>query len=203
MHSSYADYQDGDIHSQTHRSRTNSGVSTTEGLFQSLKLVESPANTFDTASYPSSRPPSSQRLSTPYISSGLPTSPAFLPASSSHLQLSLPPTSDSLLDSDWFNTPHATTLGAPFFRIEPASSYSGPRTTSSPSPRTTQSASMRCVPTHSPSWNHIWLTCAPVLLPSSTIPPSTWPADPTSPGLLWKVPTCLVTNSTLTHRMLA
>jgi hypothetical protein len=146
MNPTYSNHQYEDSHSQNHRSRTNSGASTTQGLFQSLKLVESPVEALDTTSYPSSRPKSSQGLDSPaYISSSQTVSPAFLPAPSSHSQSSFPHISDSALDADWFDTSHAQAPGVTLFRLEPAPRYSRPGPTSSPSSRTTQPASMRCV----------------------------------------------------------
>lgn len=146
MASTSLDHQCGDSRSQTHRSRTNSGVSTTEGLLRSLTLVESPVDTFDATSYPSSRPQSSHGLASPaYISTVPPTLSTTLSTSASHPQSSFALISDLALDEDWFDTPQARTQGTPLLRIEPAPDHSEPAPSSSQSPSTSQPASMRCV----------------------------------------------------------
>jgi hypothetical protein len=152
MDSTYPVYQYEESHSQTHRSRTSSSVSTTEGLFQSLKLVEAPVDTSGATSYLGSRLQASQGpASSIYITSAIPTTPALLPTSSSQPHSPFPLISDSVPDADWFHTLHATTetaptTGAPLLRVESSPGHSQHRTSSTASPRTTQSASMRFAP---------------------------------------------------------
>ncbi|KAB5581084.1 hypothetical protein GE09DRAFT_1168330 [Coniochaeta sp. 2T2.1] len=145
MDSMYSDRQYEESHSQTHRSRTDSGVSTTQGLLESLNLVESPPETFDSVSYPRSTSHFSQGAGSPiYITSALPTPSTFLPTSSSQPLSTYPHISEPVLDADWFHTSNTTT-DAPLLRIESTPGYSRQRISSTPSPRTTQPASMSTV----------------------------------------------------------
>lgn len=146
MDSTYSDQLYEGVHSHTHRSRTNSGVSTTEALFHSLKLAESSADTFDPTPYNSSSPQSSHGLASPaYISPAPPTSATFLPTINSQSQSNLPRIPDSVLNASWFDTQEPSTQGTPIVRISPAITYSELTRSTSQLPNT-RTASMRCVP---------------------------------------------------------
>ena len=132
-------------HSQRHRSRTDSGVSTTQGLLQSLNLVESTPEAFDSVSYPDSIPQSLEGAGSPiYIPSALPTPSPFLPSSSPHSLSNYPLITESVVDADWFHTSNTTAI-APLLQIESIPGYSRQRTSSTTSSRTDQPASMRFV----------------------------------------------------------
>lgn len=110
-----------DTYSHHTRSRAGSGVSTTEGLLQNLQLAET--TSFETASYTSSRPPSSRGLASPaYLSPSLSHSPGYLATPLSQPQQSFPPFSSDAVVShqDWFEEEQARTQGAPLLRLEPA-----------------------------------------------------------------------------------
>lgn len=125
----------GDIYSHAPRSRTNSGVSTTEGLFRSLELVDSPPT-----SYASS-------------STSIPSSSHLALDSFARSHLTLP--AEGNLDADWFDTPQTAAQGTPLLRVDPAESYS--RLTPSSSPTSNpQSSTMRFVVSEpDPSFEHI------------------------------------------------
>lgn len=121
-----------------------SRVSTTEALFQSLQLVESsPVGTpsFETASYTTSRPPSSQGLASPtYNSPSLPhQSSSFINTQLSHPQR--PPQhpapyqlrTEGSLEADWLDINTSSRLqAAPLLRVESASEQLGPPASSPP-----------------------------------------------------------------------
>ncbi|KAK4170401.1 hypothetical protein QBC43DRAFT_348885 [Cladorrhinum sp. PSN259] len=126
MDSTYSDQSYDGTYSHIPRSRaSSSGVSTTEGLFQNLQLAES--SSLETASYTSSRPPSSRGLASPvYLSPSLSHHPSSsylshpLPQHQ-HDQTSFPPLSaDAISDTEWFDTQRTSTQGAPLLRLEPA-----------------------------------------------------------------------------------
>ena len=120
-----------ETYSHNPRSRTTgSRVSTTEALFQSLQLAESsPARTpsCETASYTTSRPPSSRGLASPaYNSPSLPHQSSFLTSQHSHQHPSqhqspyqLP--AEGALDTNWFAADGSTRdQAAPLLRVQPA-----------------------------------------------------------------------------------
>lgn len=140
--------------SQTHRSRTGSPVSSTEGLFQSLELVEARPETSDSTSYPGSRLQASDGTDASiYNIYAAPTAPAFSAISSPNRHLALPPTLDSVPDARWFRPPQqpettasaTAPTGAPFLRSQSAPRYAELRTPSTQSPSTSQRATMRYV----------------------------------------------------------
>ncbi|GAB1311398.1 hypothetical protein MFIFM68171_01608 [Madurella fahalii] len=127
MDSTYSDQRFSDTYSRNPRSRAGSGVSTTEGLLQNLQLAETPS--LETASYTSSRPPSSRGLPSPaYLSPSLSHSPGFLSTPVSQHQQQQPYSSlssEAIPDADWFETDHPRAQGAPLLRLEPASNQLG------------------------------------------------------------------------------
>ncbi|KAK3939121.1 hypothetical protein QBC46DRAFT_263886 [Diplogelasinospora grovesii] len=149
MDSMYSDQSLEETYSQNPRSRAgSSGVSTTEGLFQTLQLVDSPANvsSFDGASYTGSRPPSSRGLPSPaYISASLPHSASFVSASPYPLRLS-----QQVLDAEWFETQQPQTLGTPLLRVEaaPDQQLHTPPAPSSPPLAPSETGTMSAVAVH-------------------------------------------------------
>lgn len=118
-------------YSRASRSRASSGVSTTEGLLQSLQLAET--GSLETASYTSARPGSSRGLSSPaYLSPSLSShSTGYLPTPLSQHQPGFPSlSSEDVSHSEWFDTEQQHTQGAPLLRLEPAYDQLG----ASPSP---------------------------------------------------------------------
>jgi hypothetical protein len=128
----YPDRRVDETYSQNPRSRTTSGrVPTTEALFQSLQLAESSPDgtpSFETASYTTSRPPSSRGLASPaYNSPSLPHQPTFLqnqPLSHQHpthhpSSYRLP--TQGVLDANWFEAERPSqTQSTPQLHVQPA-----------------------------------------------------------------------------------
>ncbi|KAI0011280.1 hypothetical protein F4779DRAFT_615749 [Xylariaceae sp. FL0662B] len=115
-----------DSYSHTPRSRVDSVASTTGGIYQNLKLVDSPQS----LPVEQSRPSSSQGTPTvSYISSVPYHSATFLPGRS--LFPHLPSSGD--LNAEWSER-HTQSRGTPLLRLDPARDYS-----SSPIPHTTTS----------------------------------------------------------------
>lgn len=148
MDSTYLDHMYEQDYSQTHRSRSESGVSTTEALFHSLKLAESQGDTLDSNPY-TSRPQSSEGLdlaSRAHIRPGPPTSRSFLSTPSIHRsysQSNLSRISEPILSTSWSaSQPHYPIQGAPQLHISPPTSF--PELRRSASSSNTQTASMRC-----------------------------------------------------------
>ncbi|KAK4142628.1 uncharacterized protein C8A04DRAFT_38156 [Dichotomopilus funicola] len=99
-HSSSQQFED--TYSQTPRSRAGNRISTTEGLLQNLHLAET--GSFETESYTTSRPPSSQGLASPtYLSPSLSHSPGYLTTPLGQPHSSFPPLSSetTISDAEW------------------------------------------------------------------------------------------------------
>ncbi|KAK3366946.1 hypothetical protein B0T24DRAFT_682115 [Lasiosphaeria ovina] len=145
-------YQDegfSETYSHNPRSRTSSttAVSTTEGLFQGLRLAESPAytpSTFDSSSYTTSRPPSSRELaSPPYLSPSLPHSAAYLPTPASQHQPHYQRLAEGVLDAEWFEADRPQ--GTPLLRVEHAPRHAEPSASSPPPLSTIEPGTMSTV----------------------------------------------------------
>ncbi len=122
-------------YSRASRSRASSGVSTTEGLLQSLQLAET--GSLETGSYTSStRPASSRGLASPaYLSPSLSSySTSYLSTPLSQHQPGFPPLSSEEVAShaEWFDTEHPHSQGAPLLRLEPAHDHLGASPSSPP-----------------------------------------------------------------------
>ncbi|KAK0613055.1 hypothetical protein B0T17DRAFT_657794 [Bombardia bombarda] len=136
MDSRFSNQNFDDAYSHNPRSRNSSGTSTTEGLFQSLHLAESPTNppSFETASYTSSRPPSSRGLT----SSSYNTSPhihhlpSFSPPHSSQNQRPFTRPTQAVSDADWFETDRPQAQGTPLLRVEPSPEHNSTLASSPP-----------------------------------------------------------------------
>lgn len=130
-HSSSQQFED--TYSQTPRSRAGSRISTTEGLLQNLHLAET--GSFETESYTTSRPPSSQGLASPtYLSPSLSHSPGYLTTPLGQPHSSFPPLSSetTISDAEWFDAEHTHTHGAPLLRLQPVHDEPGVITSSPP-----------------------------------------------------------------------
>ncbi|KAK5655442.1 hypothetical protein OQA88_5713 [Cercophora sp. LCS_1] len=128
-------------YSQNPRSRAGSSVPATEALIQSLQLAESsPAGTsFETASFSSSRPPSSRDLPSPvYHSPSLSRQAPFFSSQTSHQPSHPGPTPYQLLpdlSANWFDTQRSTQPpDTPLLRVEPAPEELGTPASSPPVP---------------------------------------------------------------------
>ncbi|KAK3394025.1 hypothetical protein B0H63DRAFT_32593 [Podospora didyma] len=137
MDSVYSDQNVDETYSQSSpRSRTGSAVSTTEGLFQTLRLAESPAHppSYDSGSYTSSRPPSSRGQASPaYISPRPSHSATFLPHPIPQHQPPFPRSSGGYLDTEWFDTDrNQAAQGTPLLRVQPAPEQSRASASSPP-----------------------------------------------------------------------
>jgi hypothetical protein len=133
MDSTYSSQGFDDTYSRIPRSRAGSGVSTTEGLLQSLQLAET--TSFETRSYTSSRPTSSRGLASPaYLSPSLSHSPGYLTTPLSQHQQPFPRLSSEAIvsDAEWFEAENSRVQGAPLLRLEPA--HDQPRAAPSPPP---------------------------------------------------------------------
>jgi hypothetical protein len=145
MGSPRSDYGLGDSYSHAPRSRTNSGVSTTEGLFRTLQLADSPATSYAGSSIPS----------------------ASHPGLASHTRSHFPLPSEGNLDADWFDTPQPAVQGTPLLRVDSAETYSRVTPSSSPSSNP-QSSTMRYVAS---SFARTWQSCfATNMLPQHGCP---------------------------------
>lgn len=138
MEPTYPAQGHGSTYSRDARSRSGSGVSTTEGLLQDLRLAE--VSLFETGSYASSRPPSSQGLASPaYLSPGLSHTPGShlpTPLSQHHHQQPFPPfpSDASVSHTEWFQGEQTRAQATPLLRIQPAHNQFGPPTSSPPVP---------------------------------------------------------------------
>jgi len=133
MDSTYSSQGFDDNYSRTPRSRAGSGVSTTEGLLQSLRLAETAS--FETGSYTSSRPTSSRGLASPaYLSPSLSHSPGYLTTPLSQHQQPFPHLSSEAIisDAEWFEAENLRVQGAPLLRLEPAHDQLGAAPSSPP-----------------------------------------------------------------------
>lgn len=182
MDPTYPDHRLDESFSQTPRSRTNSGVSTTEGLLRSLQLADSPANTSLDPTYSCSRPASLRSRTSPALTSPDPTSSAFRPAVTSHTQSTFSLPLDEELDVNWFDNTQSTAQGTPLLRVDPAETYAQLTPSSSP-PSNPQSATMRFVSLFAALGQAVLpLTLASAPSRSSTIQRSIWPGDHCSVG---------------------
>lgn len=175
-----------DTYSRTPRSRAGSGVSTTEGLLQSLQLAET--SSFETGSYTSSRPTSSRGLASPaYLSPSLSHSPGYLATPLSQHQQPFPPLSSEAIisDAEWFEAESSRVQGTPLLRLEPAHDQLG-AAPSSPPLASVETDAMRYSPRRvaggllsPPSQPANFATA---LSPSRTTLRSAWAVDHPSPG---------------------
>ncbi|KAK4127098.1 hypothetical protein N657DRAFT_653419 [Parathielavia appendiculata] len=166
MDSTYSSH-DFDIYSRTPRPRTDSGVSTTEGLLQSLQLTAT--TSFETASYTTSRPSSSRGLASPaYPSSRLSHSPGYLSTRLPQHQDSFPslPSEPTVSGAGWFEPDQSRTQGAPLLRLEPAKDELGASASSPPIPSTETEAMSTVALSYDPAFN------------MGTRPSFAWPGTP-------------------------
>ncbi|KAL2173340.1 uncharacterized protein P884DRAFT_212165 [Thermothelomyces heterothallicus CBS 202.75] len=160
--------------SRTPRSRAGSGVLTTEGLLQNLHLAET--TSLETASYITSRPPSSQGLASPaYLSPNLSHSPGYLPSLTQHQTSFSPlPSEAAASGQEWFETEQPQVQGAPLLRLQPAYDEAGASAPSPPLPSTETEAMSTVAVSYDPAFT--------MATRSSFTWPGTLPRRPDPPG---------------------
>ncbi|KAK4187972.1 hypothetical protein QBC35DRAFT_215712 [Podospora australis] len=145
MDSGYSEHSYDGTYSHNPRPRAGSGISTTEGLFQNLQLAETPS--LESASYTSSRPPSSAGLASPvYLSPSLSHPAGYLSNSIPHQESShqhqhrhqhqhqYQPHQHPHQHSyeEWFDPEHTSSQGTPLLRLDPAPDQNDTPTSSPP-----------------------------------------------------------------------